>query len=201
MCFIFEKLSILPCWSLIWKIVNSFVLFWGIGVFSSFEQANANNENEIIFEVPNKDGNLTSRLKDTKTGRYLKVIKQIQVEDKQHLNRFLKKVEQKGGEGVVVRDGSLLYYTGRGDSALKVKSYIDDECEVVGYNSGHGKYEGMTGSLSCRMKNMQIIKIGSGLSEHQRAVPPNIGSIVTFKYYGLTSKGNPRFPIFLRVRD
>ncbi len=153
-----------------------------------------------IFEVPNKDGNLTSRLSDIKTSRYLKVIKQIQVKNKQQLDEFLKDVEKKGGEGVVIRDGSMPYYTGRGNSALKVKSYIDDECEVVGYNKGQGKYEGMIGSLSCRMKNMQVIKIGSGLDEHQRAVPPKLGAIVTFKYYGLTSKGNPRFPIFLRVR-
>ena len=48
---------------------------------------------------------------------------------------------------------------------------------------------------------MQIIKIGSGLDENQRAIPPKIGTIITFKYYGLTSKGNPRFPVFLRVRN
>ena len=116
------------------------------------------------------------------------------------MDDFLKEVE-KSGEGVVVRDGTLDYYTGRDNNALKLKSYIDEECEVVGYNKGHGKYEGMLGSLSCKIKNMQVIKIGSGLSRHQRAVPPKIGAIITFKYYGLTSKGNPRFPIFLRIRD
>ena len=153
-----------------------------------------------IFEVPHAKGILTQRLSKVKNSKYLKVIKQIKVKDKNHLNNFLKSVEKKGGEGVVVRDGTLPYYTGRDNNALKVKSYIDTECEVVGYNKAQGKYEGMVGSLSCRMKNMQIIKIGSGLNEHQRAVPPKIGAIITFKYYGLTSKGNPRFPIFLRVR-
>ena len=155
-----------------------------------------------IFEVPDANGSLLQRLKTLKSEfKYLKVIEQIKVRDKQHLNEFLKTVEEKGGEGIVVRDGSLHYYTGRNNSSLKVKSYIDEECEVVGYNKGQGKYEGMVGSLSCRMKNMQVINIGSGLSDHQRAVPPKIGAIITFKYYGLTSKGNPRFPIFLYVRD
>ncbi|MEA1892602.1 MAG: DNA ligase [Campylobacterota bacterium] len=154
-----------------------------------------------VFEVPSADGNLTHRLKMVKTSKYLKKIQQIKIKDKKDLDKFLKSVEGKGGEGVVVRDGSLPYYTGRGNSALKMKSYIDAECEIVGYNKGRGRYEGMVGSLSCRMKNMQVIKIGSGLSEHQRAVPPDIGEIITFKYYGLTSKGNPRFPIFLRVRE
>ena len=149
-----------------------------------------------IFEVPEKDGNLTQRLTGIKIGKHLKIIKQTRIKDKTHLNKFMKEVEEKGGEGIVIRDGSLNYYTGRNNNALKMKRYIDDECEVVGYNNGNGKYNGMVGSLSCRMKNMQVIKIGSGLTKHQRTIPPEIGTVITFKYYGLTSKGNPRFPIF-----
>ena len=154
-----------------------------------------------IFEVPNAKGNLIQRLKSVKTTKYIKIIKQIAVKNRGDLDRFLKAVEKKGAEGVVVRDGSLAYYTGRKSSALKVKSYIDRECEVVGYNGGHGKYKGLLGSLSCRMDSMQVIKIGSGLSDKQRKNPPKIGTVITFKYYGLTSKGNPKFPIFLRVRE
>ncbi|MCD6172365.1 MAG: DNA ligase [Sulfurimonas sp.] len=153
-----------------------------------------------IFEVPNTSGNLKERLKKVKETKYIKLIKQIKVKNKKHLNQFQKSIEKLGGEGIVVRDGTLPYYTGRDNNALKVKSYIDEECEVVGYNNGNGKYKGMIGSLSCRLKNLKVIKIGSGLSDKQRAVPPKIGAIITFKYYGLTTKGNPRFPIFLRVR-
>lgn len=154
-----------------------------------------------IFEVPQAKGTLLQRLSQVKETKYIKIIKQIKVKDKKHLNDFLKSVEKKGAEGVVVRDGSLEYYTGRDNNALKVKSYTDTECEVVGYNQGQGKYEGLLGSLSCRMKNMKIIKIGSGFNEYERKNPPKIGTIITFKYYGLTSKDNPRFPIFLKIRD
>jgi len=153
-----------------------------------------------IFEVPDAKGTLLQRLKNVKTSKYIKVIKQMKVKNKKHLDEFLKSIEKKGGEGVVVRDGSLNYYTGRDNNSLKVKSYIDAECEVVGYNKGNGKYKNAVGSLSCKMKNNKVIKIGSGLNNRQRENPPKIGAIITFKYYGLTSKGNPRFPIFLRVR-
>jgi DNA ligase len=153
-----------------------------------------------IFEVPDAKGNFLQRLSHVKTGKYIKIVKQTKVMDKKHLNNFLKSIEKKGGEGVVVRDGSLNYYTGRDANALKVKSYIDEECEVTGYNDGQGKYEDMVGSLSCKMKNKQVIKIGSGLNNRQRINPPKIGAIITFKYYGLTSKGNPRFPVFLHER-
>ena len=153
-----------------------------------------------IFEAPNTEGDLLERLSTVIPSKYIKVIKQIKIEDKKHLNDFLKSVDEKGGEGIVLRDAALSYYTGRNNNALKLKRYIDDECEVVDYTVGNGKYQNMTGSLMCKMKNDNIIKIGSGLSDKQRINPPKIGSIITFKYYGLTSKGNPRFPIFLRER-
>ena len=34
----------------------------------------------------------------------------------------------------------------------------------------------------------------------ERTVSPSIGSEVTFKFYGLRSKGNPHFLIFLRLK-
>ena len=43
-------------------------------------------------------------------------------------------------------------------------------------------------------------KIGTGFSDSERKNPPAIGSIVTYKYFGLTNKGIPRFASFVRVR-
>jgi len=160
-----------------------------------------NNLTYNIFEVPNAKGNLLKRLNsiDNKS-KYIKIIKQIKIKDEKHLQEFLKSVENKSGEGVVIRDSSLLYYIGRNNNSLKLKSYIDDECEVISHNKGKGKYIDKLGSLSCKMGNNIIIKIGTGFNAKERVNPPKIGDIITFKYYGLTSKGNPRFPVFLRVR-
>lgn len=158
-----------------------------------------------IFEVPSAKGTLTQRLQTIKNylktnpNKYIRAIKQIKVKSNNHLKEFQIVIENKGGEGLVVRNSSLAYYTGRDKNSLKVKSFIDDECTIVGYSKGKGKYDGQIGSLSCRMKNNQVIKIGSGLSDNQRQFPPKIDDIITFKYYGLTAKGNPRFPIFMRV--
>jgi len=153
-----------------------------------------------VFEVPEAKGNLLQRLSKVKETKYLKLIKQIKVKNIKHLENFHKTIEKEGGEGVVVRDGSLPYYTGRASSALKVKSFLDDECIVVGHMQGKGKYKNKLGSIKCKQKSGKIIKIGSGFNDLQRKNPPIIGSVITFKYYGLTSKGNPRFPVFLRVR-
>lgn len=155
-----------------------------------------------IFEVPEAEGNLTQRLSLLQETKFIKIIKQIQIKNQEDLNDFLQTIEAKGGEGVVVRDGSLEYYTGRTNSALKVKSYIDAECEVMSHIKGEGKYKNMLGSFVCKMQNNKLIKIGSGLNDNQRKTFfPKIGAIITFKYYGLTSLGNPRFPVYMRTKN
>jgi len=155
-----------------------------------------------IFEVPNAKGGLLERLE--RAGPYesqtLKILEQIRVKDRADLERYLKSVEVKGGEGVVVRDGDAFYIAKRTSKALKVKTFLDDECEVIAHTKGKGKYKGELGALVCRLKNGVVFKIGSGFSDKERKSPPHIGDIVTFKYKELTKYKKPRFPVFLRIR-
>jgi DNA ligase-1 len=156
-----------------------------------------------IFEAPNAKGDLFTRLKKIKPfeSDILKIIKQIKIKNKEHLQGFLKEVEAKKGEGVVVRDPNTNYINKRTPKALKVKTFQDSECEVLGYNQGKGKFENLVGSIKCKLPNGIVFNIGSGLSNEQRNNPPKIGQQVTFKYKEFTKYGKPRFPVFLRVRD
>ena len=155
-----------------------------------------------IFEVPNAKGNLFERLKKLKPyeSNIIRIIPQIPVKSKKDMQKFLRLVESKGGEGVVVRDPKAPYIAKRTSKALKVKSFYDTECKVIGYKDGKGKYKGVLGSLICELKNGVIFKIGSGFSDKERKNPPKIGDIVTFKYKEFTKKHKPRFPVFLKVR-
>ncbi|WP_233188766.1 hypothetical protein [Hydrogenovibrio sp. SC-1] len=65
---------------------------------------------------------------------------------------------------------------------------------------GKGKYQGLAGALICQWQAQRVL-LGSGLSDDDRKNPPRKGVWVTFKYYGLTASGRPRFPVFLRVRS
>lgn len=160
-----------------------------------------------IFEVPNAPGGLDARLKRLRD--YLAkqpvarihIILQIPCTGTTQLQSKLAQVEAAGGEGLVLRNPTAPYETGRSDNALKVKSYDDMEGEVIGYRSGKGKYAGQVGALQVRIEGDKEFYIGSGLSDQQRLQPPPLGSLVTFKYYGRTARGIPRFASFLRVRD
>jgi DNA ligase-1 len=156
-----------------------------------------------IFEVPHQKGTLQERLLHVKPyeSSYLKLLEQIKIESKNDLITFLKEVESRGGEGVVVRDPQAPYIAQRTNRALKVKSFYDDECQIINYNDGKGKYTNLIGSFTCKMKNGVTFKVGSGLSDDLRRNPPQIGTVITFKYQGFTKYGKPRFPVFLRVRD
>ena len=159
-----------------------------------------------LFEVPRADGNFTQRVQ--KADEYItahkllhvRVIEQKICQDKKELDRFLQVVLKKGGEGVVIKDGSKSYFDGRSDSVLKVKLAQDREAKVLGYKAGSGKFKGMMGSLEVELESGEHMFIGSGFSDATRKNPPAIGSIITFKYFGLTKKGKPRFASYMRVR-
>jgi DNA ligase-1 len=155
-----------------------------------------------IFEVPNAVGGLFERLNKVKPyeSKYIKIIPQIEVKNSAELEEFLKSVEKNGGEGVVVRDPNAAYINKRTSRALKVKSFLDDECEVVGIKKGKGKYKDVLGSVQCKLPNGIFFNIGTGFSDKERKNPPKIGDIITFKYKELTKYNKPRFPVFMRVR-
>ncbi len=155
-----------------------------------------------IFEVPHAQGNLFTRLAKVKPyeSQRLKIIPQIPIVSQEAMLAHLHSIESKGAEGLVVRDPLAPYINKRTAKALKVKSFLDDECKVVGYTKGRGKFLGMMGALKCELSCGVSFKIGSGFTKKERQNPPAIGSLVTFKYKEFTKYKKPRFPIFLRVR-
>ena len=154
------------------------------------------------FEVPHATGGLLRRLEKVKSyeSKVLKIVPQLYVKDKKALQKFLEKVEEKGGEGVVVRNPHAPYINKRTSEALKVKTFKDMECKVVGHTRGKGKNKGMMGAMICELQNGTLFKIGTGFSDEERKYPPKIGEIVTFKYKEFTKYKKPRFPVFLRIR-
>ena len=51
------------------------------------------------------------------------------------------------------------------------------------------------------MIHCQNVKVGSGLTDEIRLFPPDPGSLVTFRFSGLTDSGAPRFPVFQTLRN
>jgi len=157
-----------------------------------------------IFEVPNSKGDFLKRLNKAKKwfekhpNKHIRVIKQIKIKDKEELNSFLNFIIQEKGEGLIIKNPEEEYHTGRSPHILKVKKSQDMEGKIIGINIS--KKTGVLKSLVLRLKNGVIFNLGTGFTKEEREIPPKIGESVTFKYFGFTKKGKPKFASFLHIR-
>lgn len=160
----------------------------------------------MAFDLPGHPGGFGARLRalhtlvDGSGSPWLQAVEQVRVADADALDRRLQSVLAAGGEGLMLHHHDSPYVAGRSERLLKYKPYDDAEARVVGHTPGKGKYEGMTGALVVERPDGLRFRLGSGLSDAERARPPPLGTWVTYRYNGTTSKGVPRFARFLRVR-
>lgn len=160
----------------------------------------------MVFDLPASRRPFDERVTEMRAlveaspSRFLKFVEQFKVASHKELMGRLDAVIAAGGEGLMLRRGDSVPVAGRSDDLLKVKRYEDAEAVVVGYTAGRGKYAGLVGALEVETADGLRFRLGSGLTDEQRHAPPPLGSTVTFKYYGRTSHGLPRFASFLRIR-
>ena len=161
----------------------------------------------MVFDVPIADQTFSQRLPRLRElvrqagSPYLVLVKQQRPGNHQQLMDHLDTVIAAGGEGLMLRRSASFYKAGRSDDLLKVKRFDDAEAIVMGILPGKGKYQGMMGALRVRLEGSREFRIGSGFSDAERADPPPLGSVITFKHSGYTATGLPRFASFLRVRN
>ena len=161
----------------------------------------------MVFDLPSSPATFDERLKrlqeifEAMESPYIALVEQFRVADRDTLMDTLSEVVAGGGEGLMLHKGSSLYTAGRTDDLLKLKSYEDAEAVVVGHLPGKGKFTGMLGALLVEMPDGRRFRLGTGFSVEERRSPPPPGVTVTYKYFGKTSNGLPRFASFLRVRS
>ena len=98
----------------------------------------------------------------------------------------------------MVKNPLLDYISGRTSTILKVKKAHDMEGKIIAINF-KGSSNKMK-SLLLELTDGVQFKLGNGFSDHERINPPTVGSLVTFKHYGFTKYGKPKFASFIRYR-
>ena len=160
----------------------------------------------LIFDLPASEHPFNVRLEQIKqivkqvNRPHIRAVEQFKVIDHQQLLETLDTIVKNEGEGLMLHRGAALYRHNRSDDLLKFKRYDDAEAVVIEHIGGKGKYKGLLGSIRVETSDGLQFKIGTGFSDEERANPPLIGSIITYRYLGLTNKGTPRFASFVRVR-
>lgn len=160
----------------------------------------------MVFDLPGHRGPFGQRVEHivilTRHAgvAWLQPVAQYRLATREELDRRLRQVVRDGGEGLMLHHRDAIYRSGRSALLLKLKAHDDAEARVVGYTAGKGKYAGLVGALMVELPDGRRFRLGSGLSDTDRAQPPPIGTPVTYRYDGFTSNGLPRFARFMRVR-
>ena len=160
----------------------------------------------MVFDLPASGAPFVQRVDELKQvissagSPTLKLIPQFAISSQAEFEQRLDEVVAAGGEGLMLHHRDARYQDGRSEYLLKAKRFDDNEARVIKHLPGNGKYAGMMGSLLVEARDGLRFKIGSGFTDAERLNPPPIGSWVTYKFYGKTKKGLPRFASFLHVR-
>lgn len=161
----------------------------------------------MVFDLPGAAGGFSERVQRLTAlvaevqKPWLRTVAQQHVPNAAALHTLLRATIKGGGEGLVLHHANALWSPGRSDALLKLKLQPDEEARVVAHLPGKGRHAGRLGALLLEMPDGQRFALGTGFTDAQRETPPEVGSVVTYRYRGRTPKGLPKFASFLRVRD
>lgn len=160
----------------------------------------------VVFDAPRIDDVFEARMAfiqqtlDELGSRYAQAHLHVRCKGEDHLREELARVEALGGEGLMLRQPGSKYEIGRSFSLLKVKTFHDADARVIEHLPGTGKHKGRMGALQVELADGTRFSVGTGFSDAEREKPPEIGSIITFRYQELSDRGVPRFPSYVRAR-
>ena len=107
---------------------------------------------------------------------------------------------KQGYEGAMIKTLRSKYKFGRGHNVTKLKDFYDIDLEVVSFEEGTGKYNGMLGAIVVKNKNV-LVNVGSGFTDEDRKKMWEHRSdfrnhIAEIRYQEETPDGSLRFPTF-----
>lgn len=161
----------------------------------------------MLFDLPSAPGSFEQRSQRLKQyvadsgANFIQLIPQHSFNSIREIEHYFQQTISAGGEGIMLHLANSHYRSGRQKSVLKIKPYFDAEAIVIDHVAGTGKFKGVMGALLVKDKQGRTFKIGTGFNMKQRRNPPRFGQFVSYKYYGLTATGKPKFASFLRVRN
>ena len=77
---------------------------------------------------------------------------------------------------------------------LKRKAWLDEEFEIIGFEEGEGKCNGLLGALVCRTPSGKSFRVGTGFDDITRKLfilDPPIGLLAKVQFIGYSDSGIP----------
>ena len=142
----------------------------------------------------------------TSGAEYLSLVENVTVNNEDEIHAAQAQFVEEGYEGAMVRNLTGAYRIGKRSADLqKVKTFEDDEFEIVGFTQGTGGEAGCVIWI-CKTKDGKEFNVRPrGTREERQEYFRNgndyIGKMLTVRYQELTDDGIPRFPVGISIRD
>lgn len=106
-----------------------------------------------------------------------------------------KELLQQGKEGTICKSPEAIWKDGTSKEQVKLKLEVVVDLEIIGYNEGTGKYQGMLGSFQCASKCGKLRVDVNGRGDAQRAEvwanrAERLGDIISVKANGVLLPGD-----------
>lgn len=134
---------------------------------------------------------------------FMKLNKHRCVKDNSHVMEELARIESIGGEGVMLKNPSSLYEGRRTWAMLKVKSYLDEEAQIlrkVFFKMNKPTEKRRVKALIMKKENGIEFRLRNGLNSEKNKNSFEIGNTVTYKFKGYDQQNIPKFPVYQRMR-
>lgn len=156
------------------------------------------------FKKDNKDADFQERImlaaKTVDPIDCCELVITLSPRDEAEVRKFHSTFVVEGYEGAIVRNRKGPYkLKHRSSDLLKLKSFMDDEYKVVGFERGAGRFEECP-IWVCETEDGSTFKVTpKGTMAERKAMLMNadiyLGKFLKVKYFELTEDGIPRFPI------
>lgn len=137
----------------------------------------------------------------------VKIVGWKKVKNSEHVEKYLKKVLSRGGEGLILANPKGKYEDGHVEQILKYKGCNDSEAVIVGYKtdkSGERLASFVVHPIEKGAVNKRMtFHIGTGLKIPQRykfKQTHPLGTVITYTFEVVTKDGKPRTPIYKGIR-
>lgn len=138
--------------------------------------------------------------------KYLQILKTEICKSIEDIPLFLEKYEKEGYEGLIIRNFKGKYkLKHRSKDLQKLKTFEDDEFEIVSFTEGTGIEKGLVIWI-CKTKENKIFNVRpKGTHEEREKLFKNgnkyIGKMLTVRFFGYTNDSIPRFPVGIGLRN
>lgn len=137
---------------------------------------------------------------------YINIVHTKEITTETESKDYLKDCLSQGFEGIMLRNSAGKYVNKRSSDLIKMKTFCDEEFEIIGIKEGRGKLRGSVGAFKVKQNDGTTFEAkmsgdSSKLKEYFEDESLWRDKKLNVKFQGRSTYGIPRFPVGVYIRE